>query len=180
MTFQKFFSKEMVFSPGKSSSSGKKLKTNENFKCSVCKEAFALRFFLQQHQKKGHVQCQQCPKQFGKRQKLIDHVLKAHSEKQYKCILCSCDYRKRNNLVRHFRQHHKDVRTPVRSASVTGQDKYCIYCKAPFERAQLFYNHMMLVHQDVEHKICEICQEHVWGDFSDHFVAHPQLPSIQH
>ena len=76
--------------------------------CKVCGEGFKNKFVYSQHMDihKASLKCHVCGKSYVTLGNLQSHMVCHSNYKEFKCHLCSKSYKRKNKLVKHWRNCH--------------------------------------------------------------------------
>jgi len=143
--------------------------------CNICKNVFATKFKLQEHQSAFHGQktyvCEICQKLYGSKLSLAKH-LKVHSP--YKCDKCKVSFSKNSKLMLHIEYVH-EKKSPFKCnvcnklyASLPMLKKHqvmhsnvsfvCKLCNFSFRRKEYLFRHAR-IHLDTKAFKCDTCQK---------------------
>ncbi|CAG5116304.1 unnamed protein product [Candidula unifasciata] len=136
--------------------------TIKAFSCNFCPKSFATRVLLLKHEETIHasnkeIKCEECGKQFKRRENLTRHVLSHTGIKNHRCEVCGMAFTEKGSLTRHTKSQHDLLRPHV-----------CYVCQRSFTRRILLRKHIDRLHsnkevdvnsQNVAYFRCKLCQK---------------------
>lgn len=116
-----------------------KKQINDGFLCEKCGLKFKYFHQLQEHMSITHHKlrvflCSECPKTYGRKTHLNDHIRTHSLQRDFICNICSKTFRRSQELTRHKLLHQEE------------RHYKCLHCAATFRQHSGLYKHIKNKH----------------------------------
>ena len=162
--------------------------TKKKLKCNICEKTFNSFHVKNSHQKTQHenpiTECKFCKKGFHPRA-LKNHIARAHSQFQSKCVICDKKLKCKRDLVKHIKKFHQKalqkcsecdksfvyLQTHMDEVHRKIKSFKCTQCEKVFTRNWSLKSHIKTVHERVKDVKCNACEKEFSssGDCLNHY-----------
>eukprot|EP00092_Neocalanus_flemingeri_P014331 GFUD01015455.1.p1 GENE.GFUD01015455.1~~GFUD01015455.1.p1 ORF type:complete len:466 (+),score=101.55 GFUD01015455.1:44-1441(+) len=121
-------------------------------RCNQCELTFADRGCLMKHIHNQHPEhfgfcCDQCPKKYSRKKRLLEHIQVVHEMKPINCPFCDNIFRSKSSVRRHILNQHKE------------HYKFsCDQCSKKYKRNDQLLEHIQIVHEMKTYN-CPLCDK---------------------
>jgi hypothetical protein len=128
-------------------------KSDQNFKCDICRRGFKLEHQWKHHLEIGHKEnhsfhCHKCDKQFKAQRSLTRHTKRIHDNIQpFPCQKCDKKFAEKFELKNHSLANHEKIKPFP-----------CKKCDKTFFRKRDLNSHINIIHDKIKNFHCHICK----------------------